>query len=123
MPPNVHSQRFQEESHVKRCAILAKRGGFSRNPRSSRASENSPSSIPSPTYQWTKARWEYMRSNLATSLWEKTRETGTLFPIVTTLRGESAMSSSAVSWGGSSLRPILKPVGHQSTKVTLLLAL
>ena len=32
--------------------------------KSSLASENSPSSIPSPTYQWTKARLEYMRSNL-----------------------------------------------------------
>merc|ERR1712146_346798 len=37
---------------------------FSRAARSSRPSENSPSSIPSPTYQWTKARLEYMRSNL-----------------------------------------------------------
>ena len=26
--------------------------------------ENPPSSIPSPTYQWTNARLEYMRSNL-----------------------------------------------------------
>jgi hypothetical protein len=33
-------------------------------PESSRASENSPSSIPSPTYQWTKARLAYIRSNL-----------------------------------------------------------
>jgi len=32
--------------------------------KSSRASENSPSSMPSPTYQWTNARLEYMRSNL-----------------------------------------------------------
>merc|ERR1719446_1146475 len=31
---------------------------------SSRASENSPSSMPSPTYQWTNARLAYMRSNL-----------------------------------------------------------
>ncbi|TNN89391.1 hypothetical protein EYF80_000679 [Liparis tanakae] len=31
---------------------------------SSLASENSPSSIPSPTYQWTKARLAYIRSNL-----------------------------------------------------------
>merc|ERR550514_2070456 len=37
---------------------------FSRAAKSSRASENSPSSIPSPTYQWTKARLEYIRSNL-----------------------------------------------------------
>ena len=37
---------------------------FSRAARSSRASENSPSSMPSPTYQWTKARLAYMRSNL-----------------------------------------------------------
>merc|ERR1719201_1541195 len=37
---------------------------FSRAARSSRPSENSPSSIPSPTYQWTKARLEYIRSNL-----------------------------------------------------------
>lgn len=32
--------------------------------KSSLASENSPSSIPSPTYQWTKARLLYIRSNL-----------------------------------------------------------
>merc|ERR1719446_778115 len=31
---------------------------------SSRASENSPSSMPSPTYRWTNARLAYMRSNL-----------------------------------------------------------
>ena len=32
-----------------------------------RTSENSPSSMPSPTYQWTKARLAYMRSNLWSS--------------------------------------------------------
>lgn len=32
--------------------------------KSSLASENSPSSIPSPTYQWTNARLLYIRSNL-----------------------------------------------------------
>merc|ERR1712072_153120 len=37
---------------------------FSRAARSSLASENSPSSIPSPTYQWTKALLAYMRSIL-----------------------------------------------------------
>merc|ERR1712098_234192 len=37
---------------------------FSRAARSSLASENSPSSIPSPTYQWTKALLAYIRSNL-----------------------------------------------------------
>merc|ERR1719271_55753 len=40
---------------------------FSRAARSSRASENSPSSMPSPTYQWTKARLAYMRSNLGST--------------------------------------------------------
>merc|ERR1712072_1544641 len=44
---------------------------FSRAARSSLASENSPSSIPSPTYQWTKALLAYMRSNLW-SILEKT---------------------------------------------------
>lgn len=33
--------------------------------KSSRASENSPSSMPSPTYQWTKARLAYIKSNSA----------------------------------------------------------
>ncbi|OAY73790.1 hypothetical protein ACMD2_07750, partial [Ananas comosus] len=51
--------------------------------RSSRASENSPSSIPSPTYQCTNALFAYMRSNLW-SIRENTSATLVEFEIMHT---------------------------------------
>merc|ERR1711934_1190010 len=58
---------------------------FSRAARSSLASENSPSSIPSPTYQWTKALLAYIRSNLWSSLAQASAMAVVLLSIQTAL--------------------------------------
>merc|ERR1719245_622476 len=87
---------------------------------SSRASENSPSSIPSPTYQWTKARWLYIMSYFLLMRSLNTLETATLFPIIVTFFFAWDMMSFSTRAAGVSFRPILNPVGHHSTKDTLL---
>merc|ERR1712203_88677 len=86
----------------------------------SRAPENSPSSIPSPTYQCTKARWAYIKSYLALILSVNTRHTATLFPIIVTFFFAGAVISPSTIAAGTSFKPILKPVGHHSTKLFLL---
>merc|ERR1740115_162088 len=83
---------------------------FSRAARSSRASENSPSSIPSPTYQWTKALLAYIRSNLW-SILEKTSAMAVELEIM-----QQALMTLARSPPGT-------PVGHQSTNWMVLLVL
>merc|ERR1711935_1074306 len=87
---------------------------FSRAARSSRASENSPSSIPSPTYQWTKARLAYMRSNLW-SMRERASTMAVVLATMQTARLTSAKSPPGIVKGLQELIPVLKPVGHQST--------
>merc|ERR1719152_759846 len=70
--------------------------------------------IPSPTYQWTKARLEYMRSNL----WSRRPETSPMavvFEIMITARWTLARSPPGTTVGGWLLMPTLKAVGHQST--------
>merc|ERR550534_1695852 len=87
---------------------------FSRAAMSSRASENSPSSIPSPTYQWTKARLAYMRSNL----WSRRAQasaTAVVLLNMQTARWTLAKSPPGTTVGGWQLIPTLNPVGHQST--------
>merc|ERR1711898_50915 len=79
---------------------------FSRAARSSLASENSPSSIPSPTYQWTKALLANMRSIL-----EKTSAMAVELEIM-----QTALMTLARSPPGT-------PVGHQSTNWMVLLVL
>merc|ERR1712241_1404211 len=93
---------------------------FSRKPRSSRASLNSPSSIPSPTYQWTNARCEYIMSYFLLMRSVKTREAATLLPIMQTFLAVLAITSPGTSLAGTSFRPILNPVGHHSTNEILL---
>merc|ERR1719410_2852668 len=95
---------------------------FSRAARSSLASENSPSSIPSPTYQWTKALLAYMRSNLWSSLAQASAIAVVLLSIQTALL-ILARSPPGTTVGGWELMPTLKPVGHQSTNWMLLLVL
>merc|ERR550534_1044952 len=95
---------------------------FSRAAMSSRASENSPSSIPSPTYQWTKARLAYMRSNL----WSRRAQasaTAVVLLNMQTARWTLAKSPPGTTVGGWQLIPHLKPVGHQSTNWMVLLVL
>merc|ERR1719159_1839454 len=87
---------------------------FSKAAKSSRASENSPSSIPSPTYQCTKARFEYIRSNLW-SIREKTSAMAVELEIMHTARITFAKSPPGTTVGGWYLIPHLNPVGDQST--------
>merc|ERR1711898_87841 len=91
---------------------------FSRAARSSLASENSPSSIPSPTYQWTKALLAYMRSNLWSTL-EKTSAMAVELETMQTALMTLARSPPGTTVGGW----YLKPVGHQSTNWMVLLVL
>merc|ERR1719345_711445 len=95
---------------------------FSRAARSSRASENSPSSIPSPTYQWTKALLAYIRSNLW-SILEKTSAMAVELEIMQQALMTLARSPPGTTVGGWELIPHLKPVGHQSTNWMVLLVL
>merc|ERR1719309_1687828 len=83
---------------------------FSRAAMSSRASENSPSSLPSSTYQWTNARLAYIRSNLWSSLAQASAMA------VVLLNMHTALCTLARSPPGIT-------VGHQSTNWMLLLVL
>merc|ERR1719201_528826 len=83
---------------------------FSRAARSSRASENSPSSIPSPTYQWTKALFEYIRSNLW-SIRENTSAMAVVLEIMQHALMTLARSPPGTTVGGWELIPHLNPVG------------
>src|SRR5690606_41732154 len=90
--------------------------------KSSLASANSPSSIPSPTYQWTKALFAYIRSNL----WFNLTQASAIAVVLDNM--ETDLSTSANSDPGTLdgfwwLIPSLKPVGHHSTKLKLALAL
>merc|ERR1712190_668676 len=92
-----------------------------KNPKSSLASANSPSSIPSPTYQCTNARCEYIKSYFLDMRSENTRLIAVLLPIKQTLFTTSATSSHSSTVGGRSFNPTLTPVGHHSTNVHFLL--
>lgn len=109
--------------------------------KSSLASENSPSSIPSPTYQCTNARLEYMRSNL----WLRAFQASAIAVVLESMQlngqvsykrcnkfgwGNAytalltfAKSPLGTNWGGWKQIPILKPVGHQSTNWMVFLVL
>merc|ERR1712146_30865 len=63
------------------------------------ASENSPSSMPSPTYQCTNARFEYMRSNLW-SMREKTSAMAVELLIMQQARITLARSPPGTTVGG-----------------------
>merc|ERR1719500_1271856 len=95
---------------------------FSRAAMSSLASENSPSSMPSPTYQWTKARLAYIGSNLWSSL-AQASAMAVVLESMQTARCTLARSPPGTTVGGWQLIPTLKPVGHQSTNWTLRLLL
>mmetsp|Transcript_9964 Transcript_9964/g.23845 ORF Transcript_9964/g.23845 Transcript_9964/m.23845 type:complete len:218 (+) Transcript_9964:122-775(+) len=90
--------------------------------RSSRASLNSPSSMPSPTNQCTNARLPYMRSNL----WSRRANTSAMAVVLLsmhTARRTGAMSPLGTAAGALWLMPHLKPVGDQSTNWMLRLPL
>mmetsp|Transcript_152351 Transcript_152351/g.369996 ORF Transcript_152351/g.369996 Transcript_152351/m.369996 type:complete len:204 (+) Transcript_152351:697-1308(+) len=70
--------------------------------------------MPSPTYQCTNARFEYMRSNLW-SMRPSTAAMAVVLLIMHTARWTLARSPPGTTAGGWLLMPTLKAVGHQST--------
>ena len=70
--------------------------------------------MPSPTYQCTKARLEYMRSNLW-SMRASTPAMAVVLDIMQTERCTLATSPPGTTVGGWLLMPTLKPGGPQST--------
>jgi hypothetical protein len=103
--PGNSTQRGEEREDLQ---------SFSRAARSSRASENSPSSIPSPTNQCTNARFEYSKSNLRSRRLHAVA-IAVVFESMHSERETLARSPPGTFAGGSLQMPSLKPVGHQST--------
>lgn len=86
------------------------------------ASENSPSSIPSPTYQWTNARFLYIKSNFEFIRLNPSAIAVELASMQQALFA-AAKSPPGTTLGFWLLMPTLKPVGHHSTKLMYLLDL
>merc|ERR1719424_1846415 len=83
----------------------------------SRHSQNSPSSIPSPTYQWTKARLAYIMSNFFDNL-PKESFTAVEWLTAHTVRGTFAAPAFGTRAVGRSVREHLKVFGVQSANFT-----
>src|SRR5262245_16645449 len=78
--------------------------------------------MPSPTYQCTKARLAYIKSNL----WSRRAQASAMEVVLLNMHTARLTGANCAPWatvGGWQLMPTLKPVGDQSTNCTVFLAL